>query len=637
MQKELGKTSKQRVQRIGLLKSLLLGIFVLTSLSSCVHFRAYFNSYYNAQKAFSRAERLKEKRLWKNPHDTVGVSTDEKSLYYRSIEKSSKVLELFGEKPNRFLPRSLFLMGKSYIRLREWKKALQKFDELRKAFPVHSNQEEALYLQAIASYHALPYNIARKEMLLTLDSLQNAAFRMEIMELFARLEKDNNSPQEGLAQYKKLLNDQNLSPLVRGRVLYECTELSAQIFLWADLRQYALSPEIALLTPQQRFRSAYLATYALYQVGQKDKARSEMDSLLRVKTYDTLLSPAYQTLGEWYLSDAYPDSGVKLLLKIPVKFKNSEPAALAYYTVAFYYLNQLKQRPKALLYLDSASYISISPLAQKSREFAASLRKIIDYQTDTLLTDTSWALPRKFLIAELFLLDIGQVDSALAYLEDLKMKYKNNTPLMPKLLYAQAYIYQEVSIDSVRAQNLYSQIIKEYPGTVYSKQAEKNQSLPIQTQTREELAYKAFKIAEDSLFAGYQLASTVLPLFEQVVKLWPGTQAALQSLYIQALLQEQLFFEGEKNSYVLALKTWQNLAKISAENPYKSLAQSKLSALSLNADSEKLPLGPPETFNKDNWSLFYKVEEKIQQEPVYEYDEELDSKESLDPVQNERP
>ncbi|MFC1586596.1 hypothetical protein ACFL5V_13700, partial [Fibrobacterota bacterium] len=47
-----------------------LVIFLLL-ISGCANFRAYFNAYYNAQKAFDRAERLKTKRLKKNPLDSI--------------------------------------------------------------------------------------------------------------------------------------------------------------------------------------------------------------------------------------------------------------------------------------------------------------------------------------------------------------------------------------------------------------------------------------------------------------------------------------------------------------------------------------------------------------------------------------
>ena len=55
----------------------------------------YFNTYFNAQKAYDQAIRMHDKRLDKNPEDSILVSADEKTKLERSIAKSSKVLELY--------------------------------------------------------------------------------------------------------------------------------------------------------------------------------------------------------------------------------------------------------------------------------------------------------------------------------------------------------------------------------------------------------------------------------------------------------------------------------------------------------------------------------------------------------------
>ena len=74
--------------------SRLLPLLLGASLTGCV----YFNTFYNAQKAYDDAMRLRDKRLEKNPEDTLLVSPEEKTKLERCIAKSSKVLELYPEK-----------------------------------------------------------------------------------------------------------------------------------------------------------------------------------------------------------------------------------------------------------------------------------------------------------------------------------------------------------------------------------------------------------------------------------------------------------------------------------------------------------------------------------------------------------
>ena len=115
-------------------------------LSGCV----YFNTYYNAQKAYDQAIRLREKRLEKTPDDSVLVTNEEKLKLERSIAKSSKVLELYPDK-KKYQPKALFLIGEAYLAMGEYARAILKYDELKRFYP---QAEEMLALRLVATQHA---------------------------------------------------------------------------------------------------------------------------------------------------------------------------------------------------------------------------------------------------------------------------------------------------------------------------------------------------------------------------------------------------------------------------------------------------------------------------------------------------
>lgn len=610
--------------------------FSLLFLSACSNFHAYYNAYFNAEKAFKKAERLKEKRLRKNPLDSVNITADERALYYRSVEKGSKVLELYGEKKSKYLPKSLFLMAKAYVRMEDWAKAMRKFAELRKAYPNFEKKEEATYLEAIAFFHGTSYPIARRAMLNAMVEVKNPSYRSELMELFAELEKKNNGPEEGLKQYRQLLREGSLSPMMKGRILFECAELSFGLKKWSEARSDAQSTEITLLKIDKKFRAAYIASVSAHELNQKEVAHKEMESLIHVNIYDSISYPASLKLGEWLLLAGPADSGIRVLLAIPVLHPRTEQSSEAFFRVANYYLDQKLDRKKGMQYLDSSAATGSFPLAIRASEMVEALKKINKWQSDSVKVDSTWELPKEFLIAETFLFNLEKVDSCLFYLEKVLSRPLVDSIQDQKLKYAQAYIYGEYLKQKVKSDSLYQKIIQTYPISEVAKQAERNLGATGIVSTNEDRAKALFVEAEDSLFAGFDLSKTVFPRYQKVIDTYPKSEHAAKAQYVLAMLSEDRFKAGDSTAYVEAVRSYQLLLKGYASSAYFPLAEAKLTAIQVKVGDQKLPLLPPKGPLGDDWKVFYKVEEKKTEEPKYEYDEEMDSKEVLDPVIKEK-
>src|SRR3954466_1018030 len=105
----------------------LLPAFAAASLllGGCV----YFNTFFNAEKAYHQALALREKRMSQNPDDSVNVSPDEKVKLQPAIDKCSKLLALDPDRLD-YAPKALFLMGESYLLMADYSSAVQKYEEL---------------------------------------------------------------------------------------------------------------------------------------------------------------------------------------------------------------------------------------------------------------------------------------------------------------------------------------------------------------------------------------------------------------------------------------------------------------------------------------------------------------------------
>jgi len=108
---------------------------------------ARFNTFYNARKAFTTAEIVREDRI-KQGQDPATPTPQQTQEYQRCIKKCQIILD---EYPGHALTDdALFLMAKAYHRLESHRMAITQLDLLISNFPATPHLEEALYLQAVS-------------------------------------------------------------------------------------------------------------------------------------------------------------------------------------------------------------------------------------------------------------------------------------------------------------------------------------------------------------------------------------------------------------------------------------------------------------------------------------------------------
>ena len=107
---------------------------------------AKYNTFYNAQKNFDRAEHVRDEAIRQHKDPPIPVGTQKKE-YEEAIKKAQKVLD---EYPGHSLTDdALFLQAKAYFRLESYRMSIRKFDLLFTNFPQTPYLEEALYLTAL--------------------------------------------------------------------------------------------------------------------------------------------------------------------------------------------------------------------------------------------------------------------------------------------------------------------------------------------------------------------------------------------------------------------------------------------------------------------------------------------------------
>ena len=499
----------------------------------------YYNTYFNAEKAYDQALRLRDKRLELNPEDTLVVAPEEKAKLERAIVKSSKVLELW---PNnkKYAPKAVFLIAESYLLMEDYDQAAQKYAEFIRYFPTHEKIPVARAHYAKALYLDGQNLNARDELAALLATNPQGEAKREALLLSARMQVDENSGAEGLALYEKLLEEGAFAtPEARSEAHWQAAQLAYGLGQWERARRHALAPEISILPPRLQYRNHKLAILCLYELGRYDEGIAEAVSLAKGKQY-RLVRPELQLLEARGREGKRDWAGAEALYRKVVKVSDRTAVeAEAFYRIALHFWNVADREDSARVYFDSAA------AAGRQFEFGAlgdqkaqALARIIELRVvDTTGADSTRPHYRDFTIAEIFLLDLERTDSARVHLNRIAADTLEDSLHTRRALYALAYLEEEAG-NKARADSLYRALMKRYPGTEWAKQSEKNLGLPPTVQTIEDKAHILFLEAERRRFAGDDVATRVIPAYREVATQYPTAREAAKALFVVAFLRE---------------------------------------------------------------------------------------------------
>ncbi len=544
-------------------------------LSGCV----YFNTFYNAEKAYEQALRMKKKRMAQNPEDTILVSSDEKLKLERSIAKSSKVLELHSDKPE-YQPRALFLIGESYLQLGEYDKAIQKYDELARYYPNAEEIPLARFHRAKALFLDGQYSFAKPALEEIVASTQNPAWRNEAILCLAQLEAAENSPLASLELYEKLLMQKNQPAKTRAKIHFEAARLAFEVKLWERARKHAFAPEIRSLPNPLPLRADLLAAQCLYELKRYGDATEELRALLAIKRNRPYRPEIQLPLARALLAHGKAKEAVELWLSVAEASPKSAFSAEAFLLLGDHFLITERNEETAKVYFDSSAAAGdFPPHTVTARERSEALARLAELRKDTTGTAASPHY-NDFMIAELFLFQLNNLDSALMRLDRIVENKDVDSVFGVRAAYARAFIHEEFKDSKARADSLYLYVLENYPGTEYAKQAEVNMGLAPTVRTDEDQAHELFLQAEKLRFDGEDPFTTAIPAYRRVVAAYPRTRAAARAQLNVAMLYESAASTGEQTSTHLdsAKAAYIDLRDRHPSTPYGSLARAKLQA-----------------------------------------------------------
>ncbi len=428
-------------------KSSVLGVLLV--LSGC----AYFNTFYNAEQAFRRAE-----RLYKAQGELTPQARQE---YDRVIEKCSKILQLHPQ--SKYVDDALFYMAVSYSRKKEREKAKKKFEELlfyfpdaAKTFPVYLELGR-LYLEDGEYDEAIE----------TLKKVTQKDRSREAQYLLARAYLEAGRNEEGLALVHHILTNDPKSPYLK-EILWLGAQAAQRMKRTAEALKF-LDRYLGLyLTDEEEKEAKLLLSEVLTESGAYEKALETLNSMdlppadLASLKRDLLKARAKLALGD--TADA------KAILRSVIRANaNSEPGLEAQYRLAF--LLEMEDSIESALqyYRRVASSIKTSPFKDRAARRVQALTQLQEIRDK----ESVEALYR---LAELNLFELNRPEEAADLLKSI-IKEHPDSEYAPKALYSLIFLYTTRVPEPDSAQHYFNILGEKYGESLYFDEARKNFAL----------------------------------------------------------------------------------------------------------------------------------------------------------------
>jgi tetratricopeptide (TPR) repeat protein len=298
--------------------------------------------------------------------------------------------------------------------------------------------------------------------------------REVVLGLLAQLEVKNDSPAVALELYEKLLQEQARTPEAKAQVHFEAGKLAWKLQLWERARKHVQAGEIKYLPTKLRYRCEMLAAECLYRLGRGQEGITELEGMLKNRLFTAFFSEINLKLAEGYFQIGKPGKAIALLQEVPKLSPKSANSAEAFFRLGMYQLMGLKKEKEAKVFFDSAEAAGIQfEYGAKGAERSKALTRLADLRksTDTSVARTHY---RDFMIAELFLFSLDNVDSALGHLDRIVQDPRQDSNHSMRAAYARAFIQEEFKHSKPTGDSLYQFVLEKFPNTDYAKQAERN-------------------------------------------------------------------------------------------------------------------------------------------------------------------
>lgn len=424
---------------------------------------AYFNTFYNAQAHFTKAERIESNR----DAEATTVSATAIAEYDLAIEKCNKVIQ--NHSNSRWVDDALLLMGRAQFGKRSFESALSTFNALSNMSDTDL-REEALFWAGRAYYE--------------LD--RNEEGRQTFERLMAEFPRSNRIGLVLETQARALVADGEAAAALSAyrRIVRE--------FPGTDVRQEALFELGELYMEVGHFDSAYAAYEEVTRTADTFGVRLEArvltgDALFREKRYEDALGTYLTALDlgqelpieerapiEVKIADCLTELGrlpeaIARYEEVAESYAGTVHAAEALFQIGFIHERRYGDYVKAVEVYTTASSqqggAARSVFTTEAADRLRDLQKLIDRGITSAESGTGDAeADGALFLAEQFLFQEGDTTKAVSQYRTVMSEYPDDE-ISVRALYALAWLAERQGAPQDSVVALHDQVLARFPGT----------------------------------------------------------------------------------------------------------------------------------------------------------------------------
>ncbi len=514
--------------------------------SGCV----YFNLFYNAESNFNTAYAAHQKLLKANPDSAIILPADIDNGYKKTIEKCNKVFEVY-PKDKKWHVKTFFLMGKAYCYDGDYDKAIHVLQQVLQRYPESPLCAEAMSF--IGKSYLKKEDLDKAEEILSSAMVKYPALNknqeLDLLLADIAIKREGKSAAIDILEktYSSLKSvDKKLELIVKIAQIYKDMKLYDKAIIKLDgaPRSYEY--------PQQMYRIDFLKVSCFVAKGNLDRSLDILVKMLSSKIYVSHIPQMLMIKGEIIEKKGDVDGAMAIYKQIIDIYATSDFVGNAWFGQGRLYQVKKNDLVKAKECYDKAGSLAKDPAI---KDLALLRSKAIDFilkshgasVPDTAKGDS--ITTTKYKVGELFWLDLDQPDSAFRYycraIGDTMHK-----AMIPKALYAAAWIARYALSDSLKADSLYSLLVKHYPTNEFSRKAQLAKGDTLLVMTNRDSAQEAFHTAE-KLYWDAKLPDSAAEAYLGVATQFPKTEFAPKSLYAAAWINDFVLDKNKtaKNIY----------------------------------------------------------------------------------------
>ena len=442
---------------------------------TCANFKAYFNTFYNAEEFFEKAEKIRlQNRGEKIPQSAIND-------YEKVIEKSRLVLDEYPEFKLR--KKAFILIAQSHFYRGELRETVGALGEMKDEFGDKVYIEVEFWTSLVKWKQNKPQpaiNSLNELINYGLNVDMEAKAYLTIAEIFLE-QKMHTEAMDNLEKSAERIQDQN----EKGQIYYRIAELSFDAKSY-DRALSAYQEVIKNSQSKKQIQEGNLTTVQIYRLkGNLDLAASSIKNMLLDENYKSIYADLELELAKLYDQQNMISESRNRLESIVQDYPKTTVSAEAYYMLGNYSIEQDWDMEDALK--QYSSVVKENKQSLYARPAQVRIKEINTYQQSKLDLE-SWSLriAESDTIADFYFTedeqkDLAQIlysiieleafhfdrsDTGLVYL-DLLIQYAYQSKIFPKALYAKSVILEdkgELSLSKLLKQR----IVNEFPKTDFA-------------------------------------------------------------------------------------------------------------------------------------------------------------------------